>query len=135
MKIKKFPLLILPVITLILEALPYGAVLNFAEPEGESVRKTFSYFSLVPFGYANFAPLITAIITCLVFVLLLIYCIKEKTSVFRYAWNLTVIGIVLSLCPLGFGLDRFSLVALLISVSLVAELILLFYIKPNRKPR
>ena len=75
--------LLLPVITLILEILPYGAVLHFGNPEGEPWRKTFSYFDPTPFGYANFAPLLTAVITCVVFVLLAVYCLtgkRRKTS-------------------------------------------------------
>ena len=44
---------ILPVITIVLEILPYGAVCNFANPEGEVLRETFSNFDLTPFGYAN----------------------------------------------------------------------------------
>ena len=52
--------LILPIVTLVLECLPFGAVCNFALDQGETVRKTFSYFDPVPFGYANFAPLLTA---------------------------------------------------------------------------
>lgn len=135
MKNKKLLLLILPVITLFLEALPYGAVLNFAEPEGESARKTFSYFSLIPFGYANFAPFITAIITCLVFAFVVAYIITKKDLIFKELKGLLAVGVVLSLCPLSFGFDSFTVVAILISVSLAAELILLFHIKPNRKPR
>ena len=61
---KRFQYLLLPIITLILEILPYGAVCNFAPSPTERIRKTFSYFDLIPFGYANFAPFLTAIITC-----------------------------------------------------------------------
>ncbi|MBC5582264.1 hypothetical protein H8S23_12170 [Anaerofilum sp. BX8] len=48
---------------LVLEATPWGAVLIFAPGPGETVRETFSYFSLTPFGYANFFPLLTAVLT------------------------------------------------------------------------
>ena len=53
---KRLLYLILPLVTVILELLPYGAVCNFMNPEGDPWRETFSYFSLTPFGYANFAP-------------------------------------------------------------------------------
>ena len=69
---KRFLYLVLPIITLILEVLPYGAVCIFASSPTDRIRETFSYFDLTPFGYANFAPLFTAIITCLVFILLLV---------------------------------------------------------------
>lgn len=127
MKNKKVLLLILPAITLILEALPFGAVLNFANPEGASFTKTFSYFSLIPFGYANFSPFITAVITCVAFGALVAYCLTDKRAFFTLAKHLLCAGLVLSLFPLAFGIKLFSLVAVLISVSLFAELLLVFW--------
>jgi len=129
-KIKKL-LLILPVVTVILEALPYGAVLNFANPEGDPIRKTFSYFSLTPFGYANFAPFITAIITCIVFVMLLLYFITEKAFALKASKGLLVAGFVLSLCPLAFGVKSFTVVAMFISLSLFAQLVSVFFSKSS----
>lgn len=117
--------LILPIITLILESLPYGAVCNFANPEGEPWRETFSYFDLIPFGYANFAPLITAIITCLVLVLLMVYCSTGKERLAVIARNTICVCIVFSLGPLIMGIKYFSVVGALITVSLIAEWILL----------
>ena len=60
---KKVCLAVLPALTIALELLPFGAVCIFATSPTERVKETFSYFSLTPFGYANFAPLITAILT------------------------------------------------------------------------
>ena len=60
---KKVCLAVLPALTIVLELLPFGAVCIFATSPTERVKETFSYFSLTPFGYANFAPLITAILT------------------------------------------------------------------------
>lgn len=128
---KRLLYLILPIITLILEILPHGAVCNFANPEGEPWRKTFSYFDLTPFGYANFAPFLTAIITCLIFVLLTIYCIKGNINTAIKAKNILYIAIVLSLGPLIFGITYFSLVGGLITLSLIAELLLLQFIIKN----
>ena len=122
---KRLLYLILPIITLILEILPYGAVCNFANPEGEPWRRTFSYFDLTPFGYANFTPLLTAIITCLIFVLLVIYCIKGNVRTAIRAKNILCVAVVMSLGPLMFGITYFSFVAGLITLSLVAELLLL----------
>ena len=122
---KRLLYLILPIITLILEILPYGAVCNFANPEGEPWRRTFSYFDLTPFGYANFTPLLTAIITCLIFVLLVIYYIKGNVRTAIRAKNILCVAVVMSLGPLMFGITYFSFVAGLITLSLVAELLLL----------
>ena len=126
MKNKRFLYLITPVISLILEMLPYGAVCNFANPEGESWRRTYSYFSLTPFGYANFAPLLTAIATCAVVILLLAYCFTGQHHVVGTVKTLLCGGAILSLCPLFLGVRFYSLVGGLISASLIAELFLIF---------
>lgn len=124
--------LILPIVTLILEILPYGAVCVFASSPTERVKETFSYFDLTPFGYANFAPLITAIISCLIFVMLLVFCIKGNVRIAIKAKNILYVAVVMSLGPLVFGIAYFSLVAALITISLVGELLLLqFTVKSN----
>ena len=129
---KRFLYLLLPIITLILEILPYGAVCVFAPSPTERVKETFSYFDLTPFGYANFAPFLTAIITCLIFVLLLVFCIKGNVRTAIKAKNILYVAVVISLGPLVFGIPYYSLIAVLITLSLVAELLLLqFTIKPN----
>ena len=125
MKKKGLQYLILPVITVILELLPYGAVCNFANPEGDPWRETFSYFNLTPFGYANFAPLLTAIITCIVLALLIIYALSGKRGWALAARNILAMGVVVSLGPLMFGLSYFSLVGGLITAALAAEIFVL----------
>lgn len=130
---KRFLYLILPIITLILEILPYGAVCNFANPEGDSWRKTFSYFDLTPFGYANFAPLLTAILTCAILVMLLIYLFTGKQGIASATKVMVGIGVLLSLCPLLFGISFFSVVGALIAITLLAEALLLqFTLKSNK---
>lgn len=126
---KRFLYLLLPIITLILEISPYGAVCNFALPATDGsigrFRELYSYFDLTPFGYANFAPLLTAIMSCLIFVLLMIFCIKGNVRTAIKAKNLLYVAVVVSLGPLVFGITYFSLVGGLITLSLVAELLLL----------
>jgi hypothetical protein len=123
---KRLLFLILPVITLILEILPYGAVCNFANPEGKPWRKTYSYFDLTPFGYANFAPFVTAIITCAVITVLLFYVFTNKKQTISVARGLLCVGTVISLCPILYGINFFSVVGALITVSYILELTLLF---------
>lgn len=129
---KRFLYLILPLITLILEILPYGAVCNFALPATDGTigrfRELYSYFDLTPFGYANFAPLLTAIITCVIAVLLTVYCFTGKYSIAKIAKGVLCAAVVLSLCPLLFGINYFSIVGTLITVSLIAELLLLHFV-------
>lgn len=122
---KRFLYLLFPIITLILEVLPYGAVCVFAPSPTERVKETFSYFDLTPFGYANFAPFFTAIITCLIFVMLLVFWIKGNVRTAIKAKNILYVAVAISLGPLVFGITYFSLVAGLITLSLVAELLFL----------
>ena len=123
---KRLLYLLFPAVALILEILPYGAVCNFAVSPEKVQRKTFSYFSLVPYGYANFTPFITALITCAVFALLLVYCFNCKHRVANVAEILVGVGAVVSFGQLLLGLNYISLVSVLISLALVAEFILLY---------
>lgn len=120
---KKMITLALLLSALVLEILPYGAVLNFANPDGEPWRKTYSYFSLTPYGYANFGPLITAILTCVLLVIIVLSLLLKKD------WNkpisvISAIASLTSLAPLMFGLDNFSLVGAMISVCIIAAFVL-----------
>ena len=122
---KRFLYLVLPIISLILEVLPYGAVCIFASSPTDRIRETFSYFDLTPFGYANFAPFLTALITCLIFVLLFIYLLKGNTVFAIKAKDILYVALVMSLGPLVFGIAYFSVVGGLITSSLLAELLFL----------
>ena len=129
MKNKRLLCLILPILTLVLELLPCGAVCNFANPEGDPWRKTFSYFDLTPFGYANFSPLFTAATTCIVFVFLAVYCINGKKKLVLIAERLLFAAIILSLCPLLLGINYFSVVGGMITASLIGEVIFVKILK------
>ena len=124
---KRFLYLIFPAVALILEILPFGAVCNFANPDGEPWRETFSYFSLTPFGYANAGPFITAVITCIVFVLLIIYCFTDKLRIAKIAKNILIAGVVTSLMPLLFGISFFSVTGAFITVTLLAQVLLIHF--------
>ena len=127
MRKKRLWLLVLPVLTLILEMMPWGAVCNFANPEGEPWRMTYSYFSLTPFGYANFSPFLTALATCAMCLLLLIYCFTAKEALLRRIKAVNGGALVLSLCPLLYGVSYYSVVGGLIAAFLAAELLLLCF--------
>ena len=126
MKKLRFLSFICPVIALICEILPYGAVLNFWNPEGEPFRETYSYFNLTPFGYANSAPLITAILTCIIIVVTVIFLIKPKRTAAKALAVLSLITYVISLMPLLFGISFFSIVGGIISTALAANTVLMF---------
>ncbi len=105
-------------VALILEILPYGAVCNFGNPEGEPWRRTYSYFDLIPFGYANFAPFIVAILTCALLILIIIALVTKK-QMKKLIFTVSAAATVLSLAPLLLGIDYFSIVGALISAALL----------------
>ncbi len=115
---------------IILEALPYGAVLNFADIDGK-IRKTFSYFDLTPFGYANFGPLLTALLTCVLFVFAVIYLFSGKNGMRKAVCILSGAAAGCSLMPLMFGVHNFSVVGAVISAVLAAVFVLTLLHKKN----
>ena len=117
---KKISLVVFPALTIVLEALPLGAVCTFAPSPTERVRETFSYFSL--------APLITAILTVVILLLSLISL--KKDSVFNALFVLSIITAIISLMPLMYGLNNYSLVGAFITIALVTESI---FVKAQQK--
>ena len=120
MKMKKFALLILSIATLIFELLPYGVVLNFANLYGEPWRRTYSYFGLTPFGYANFGSLITAILTCVLLVLVVVYLFKSHKGLNIAIMNVSGFATATSLLPWMFGIRYITAIGMIVSVLLAA---------------
>lgn len=118
MKIKMSLFVVLPLATLILELLPNGVVLNFANPEGEPWRRTYSYFSLTPFGYANVGPFITAILTCILLVLVAVYLFKPRNGLNTAILNVSGFATAASLMPLMFGFDYITVIGVIITLLL-----------------
>ena len=122
---KKLIMLCTTLIALVLEILPYGAVCNFANPEGEPWRYTYSYFDLTPFGYANFAPFIVALLTCVLMIILIVSFIIKK-QMRTPLLTVSAIAFVLSLAPLLFGVSYFTVVGGCISVALLVTTLVAF---------
>ena len=99
MKKIRFLLPICPLAAVILELLPYGVVLRFGQPDGEPIRQTFSYFSLIPYGYATFSPLITAVMSSMLLILALAAVIRPRAKRLRANGNLASSAAVLSIAP------------------------------------
>ena len=116
---KKIIVLCIIIAALVLEALPNGVVIYFANPEGDPFRETYSYFSLTPYGYANIFPLITAVMTCILLLLLIISIILKK-DLSKSAAIIAGTASTLSLCPLPlFGTDEFTAIGAAISICLI----------------
>ena len=122
---KKLIMLCTTLIALVLEILPYGAICNCANPEGEPWRRTYSYFDLTPFGYANFAPFIVALLTCVLIILIVVSLVSKK-EMKASILAVSAIATVLSLAPLLYGIRFFSVVGALISVALAITTVVAF---------
>ncbi|MBO5701160.1 MAG: hypothetical protein J6S71_01850 [Clostridia bacterium] len=125
---KKIILLCILIAALVFEALPNGVVIYYANPEGDPFRETYSYFSLTPYGYANFAPLITAILTCVLLLVVIISFInkkdlRKKTSI------LAGVSSLISLCPMLDGFNDYSIVGAMISLCLIAATVIISFKK------
>ena len=125
---KKFIMLCTTLTALVLEILPYGAVCNFANPEGEPWRYTYSYFDLTPFGYANFAPFIVALLTCALMVMIVVSLVSKK-PMRTPVLTVSAVATVLSLAPLLFGISYFSVVGACISVAMLLTTLVAFLYK------
>ena len=122
---KKIIMLCIALTTLVLEILPYGAVCKFANPDGEPWRRTYSYFDLTPFGYANFSPFIVAILTCVLIAMIVISLLTKKQMRMPIL-AISVIAAILSLSPLLFGIRFFSIVGALITITLAINAVIAF---------
>lgn len=81
---------------------------------------------MLPFGYANFGPLLTAILTCVLLVLGIILVLGKKERMREGIKVVSAIAVVTSLMPLLYGFDYFSIVGTFISFVLIIEFVLTF---------
>ena len=120
MKLKRLLLSVLPLAALILELLPSGVVLRFANPEGEPWVNTYSHFDMTPFGYTNFGPLIAAVLTCMLLLLVVIYLIKPRKGLNTAIMNVSGFAAVAAFAPVMFGLEYLTVIGIVVGLLLAA---------------
>lgn len=111
-------------IAVMLESLPWGAVLNFANPEGDAIARTYSYFSLVPYGYANFAPFLCAVCSAMFLGLTVVSFFVPRKVICTAA--LVLGGLSLFLCALSLISGNLTLVSVGIFLSILCALLFSF---------
>ena len=126
---RSFFLLAMTILTLILELLPYGAVLEFAHMSPELTlgyyEEHFSYFDPMVYGHGHFGPLITAGLTCILASITVLSIFFEGRAV-RIA--LRVVSVLTLLCsltpmltgcysPVGMAISALLLVTCIISLK------------------
>lgn len=120
MKIKKLLLSFLAMMALIFELLPNGVVLRFMNPEGEPWVRTYSYFSLAPYGYANFGPLIAAVLTCVLIILIAVGWFKYSRGLNMSIMCISGIATLSSLSPVLYGFEYVTAIAIVVTILLAA---------------
>ncbi len=132
---KKFKIMFIcsNIAALLLEIFAEGAVCNFATPE-KIITETFSYFSLTPYGYANFGPLLTAILTCVLFIFAIILFTPKVKKITTAAAVVSGISVFTSVLPLiMFGGRGFNLISYLISLLMIIQLIAIIIVKSKKE--
>ncbi len=122
-KMKQLARVGLPLLALILELLPWGVTMRFANPDGAAHITKTCYFDLMPFGYANFGPLLTAVFTCILLALLLIGLAVKKQKLLRVCTVLAIAATVTSVLPLLYS--SYTVIGGLITACLAGEVIVL----------
>lgn len=120
MKMKKPVLSVLSLAVLILELLPRGVILRFANPERDQWVHRYSYFDLTPFGYANIGPFITAILTCVLILLIAFFWFKSYRSLDLAITIISGVAVVTSLLPIMFGFSYLTTIGVIITVLLIS---------------
>ncbi|MBQ4112853.1 MAG: hypothetical protein IJD38_08660 [Clostridia bacterium] len=123
---RPFVLLAITVTILILELLPYGAVLEFAHMSPDLTlgyyEQHFSYFDPIVYGYGHIGPLITAVSTCILAVFAVVAVFLEGRAV-RIALRVaSLLTLLFSLTPMLTGC--YSPVGMAISVLLLVTCII-----------
>lgn len=96
------PVGILEIILLVLECLPNGIEMEFKWPiDGNSTifasrTEYYSYFSDMPFGYGNFAPIFIGILTISIIILWLVNLFLDKRGINIAIFTLTMIKLILT---------------------------------------
>lgn len=123
-KLGKVLTVLLPVVALFLESLPYGAVLIFKDFPDRTIRTTYSYFSPTPWGYANFPPGITALLTCVLLMAAILAAAKDSRKALLRVFGISLAAAAISPMQLLYTINNFSVTGCLITVTLAAECVL-----------
>lgn len=130
MKKVRISYLIMSIAALCAELFGKGAVCVFAVSPEKTQTTLFSYFSLVPFGYANFGPFITAVLTSVIVVISVVLFTKKAQKITKCLTVLTAAAAAASLLPvIMLGAAYFNMVSAIISVILVVMAVMTIFIK------
>ena len=91
-------------VAMVLMSLPYGVQMRFVSDPGppmEFVSFYYSFFSGMPIGYANWFPIITALLSIAVLLMLVVRAVRNKKEIsytVKPLMTCLVICVIASLC-------------------------------------
>ena len=122
-RLQKNFIILLPIIALIMEIIPYGVKLVFSDGPENNFKKyvyTYSFFHLMPLAYGNWGPLITGILTVAIIILAVIWIIRKKNKWPKSIIVLSILAFCTSLWIFIFK-EAYTWVSWIISFLLIAE--------------
>ena len=114
-------------IALVLEVLPIGVVMVFATSPTKQTIEVYSYFSLLPVGYANFTPLLTGILTILIILLgaIALFRFDRVASIRKTIFVCSIISLLFSIVPLFlFGTVGMTVASYAVSCAILLSICL-----------
>ena len=104
MKLIDFTRVFFPAAAVIVEALPWSAVLKFGGPSPETAKtEVYSSFDPLVFGNGNVAPMICAVLSVLLLVISVAAVISKKRALGDIGMILSALTFVESLAPVFTG--------------------------------
>ena len=114
-------------IALVLEVLPIGVVMVFATSPTKQTIEVYSYFSLLPVGYANFTPLLTGILTILIILLgaIALFRFDRAAGIRKTIFVCSIISLLFSIVPLFlFGTVGMTVASYAVSCAILLSICL-----------
>ena len=118
---------------IVLESLPIGYVLAWANFEGAPYLDYVAYFSMVAFGTANFAPGLCAFFTCVTLVLSAVAVFVKSHKLDMTVIVFSAIALLFSIFTLIRNIDYITTVSIVITALLLVNAgLTLIPIKKNK---
>ena len=114
-------------IALVLEVLPIGVVMVIATSPTKQTIEVYSYFSLLPVGYANFTPLLTGILTILIILLgaIALFRFDRAAGIRKTIFVCSIISLLFSIVPLFlFGTVGMTVASYAVSCAILLSICL-----------
>jgi hypothetical protein len=117
----RFGLLLPLILAFALECHPAGVVMYFMNANGPDFQDTCSYFNLIPFGYGQCGPLLTALLTCVLIILSIIFIFCFREGIRKVIFSLSIAAVFTSLFQLMLGLRWFTRINAAVTALMLLE--------------